>query len=210
MKNLKTPIYWQQACLDLSKDDPIMTSIMEAYPQEKLSSHGCGFTVLVRSIIGQQISVQAAASLWKKMENKLSFISPDSILASDQETLRQCGLSRQKIDYLQNIAQKVKAGDLDFERINNLTQEKAIQELSQWRGIGTWTAEMFLIFYALKPDIFPIADIGLQKALKKHYLETKKQPTKLQMLNFGNRWRPWRTVATWYLWRSLDPIPVEY
>ncbi|MCP5361823.1 MAG: DNA-3-methyladenine glycosylase 2 family protein [Hyphomicrobiales bacterium] len=233
-----TPPYWQEACTTLSAADPVMEQLIMAYQGETLQSRGCGFTTLVRSIVGQQVSVQAADAIWSRVMEALNGdISHATLLAIDPEALRACGLSRQKVAYVKDIAMRTKSGALDFEALTTLPDAEAINMLTAVKGIGTWTAEMFLIFHALRPDIFPVADLGLQKAIRKHYLnEEKSPPPQGERVNktgtspspssyssplkgediiaachqISEYWRPWRTVATWYLWRSLDPVPVEY
>ena len=122
---------------------------------------------------------------------------------------RTCGLSRSKVNYLLDLARHFVENRLDIRRWNEMSDDELIAELTQVRGIGRWTAEMFLIFYMTRPDVLPVDDIGLQRAMSLHY--NRGRPlTKLKMNSIARRWLPWRSVATWYMWRSLDPVPVEY
>ena len=197
------PKYWQQAITELSEKDPIMAKIISRYQGEMLQSRGDAFGSLARSIVGQQISVKAAASVWNKMENNLGAIKKDIIFAASDEDLRSCGLSRQKVSYMKNLAGHFIDKSINPATFHVKSDEEIIKELTLIKGIGRWTAEMFLIFHMLRPNIFPLDDIGLQKAIAKHY--GRRKPHVL-----GRTWQPWCSVATWYLWRSLDPLPVEY
>lgn len=172
-------------------------------------SRGDPFYTLMRSIIGQQISVKAADALWVKFEHLAKNIAPKSVLSLDEEQLRGCGLSRQKAHYVHIIAQHFMHNGWLEREWHDVPDDQIRAELTAIKGIGPWTAEMFLIFALLRPDVFPLGDIGLRKAMEKHYFAGEKQTTAV-LETFGERWRPYRTVATWYLWRSLDPVPVEY
>ena len=233
-----TPEYWEKAKKHLSKRDKIMKKIIASYNvSEGLERKHDAFITLARSITGQQISVKAADTIWNRMENAVGEVSPARILKIEEQILRESGYSKQKISYLKNIAENFANGKISSEILMAKTEEEALKELIKLKGIGKWTAEMFLIFHLQKPDIFPIDDIGVQKAIKLHYspmlsssgltrgsIDIKKMDprlkaendkkdseiTKQKMLILAETWRPYRTVATWYLWRSLDPIPVQY
>jgi len=175
-------------------------------------SRGDPFVTLARSIVGQQISVKAADSVWARLITALPVISPVTVLerlASDRESLRGCGLSVRKVEYLGDLAAHFHHGQIHVDHWSAMSDAEIIAELTAVRGIGVWTAEMFLIFNQLRPDVFPLDDIGLQKAVASHYFAGER-PLRKALAEFGERWRPWRSVATWYLWRSLDPVPVEY
>lgn len=204
-----TPPYWQQAVAHLSKTDTVMAQLIASYPHASLVSRGDPFLTLVRSVVGQQISVRAADTIWLRLRDTVPDISPTTILAHPAETLRQCGLSARKVEYLSDLARHFGNGQIHTHRWPTMSDAEIIKELTTVRGIGVWTAEMFLIFNQLRPDIFPLDDIGLQKAVAKHYCAGER-PGRSQLIGIGERWRPWRSVATWYLWRSLDPVPVEY
>jgi DNA-3-methyladenine glycosylase II len=134
---------------------------------------------------------------------------PEAVRGHDADALRACGLSRGKVIYLHDLAHHFAEGKLSVGRWDEMSDEELIAELTQVRGIGRWTAEMFLIFYMMRPDVLPLDDIGLQNAVSRLYYKGKPR-TRKQLITFARRWQPWRSVATWYMWRSLDPVPVEY
>jgi DNA-3-methyladenine glycosylase II len=203
------PEYWDQAKRHLSQHDRVLRPVIETFKHEQLRSRGNAFETLARAIVGQQISVKAAESIWKKLESALGEVAPEIVQQTENEALRSLGLSSQKVLYLNTIAEGFLIGKLNPQSWHNATDEHIIKELTAVKGIGRWTAEMFLIFYLMKPDILPLADIGLQKAIEKLYNQGNKL-TLQEMNGIAEPWRPYRTVATWYLWRSLDPVPVEY
>ena len=203
------PDYWRQASTALARDDTVMAGIIAACGDETLVSRGDPFGTLLRSIVGQQISVKAADSIWARFAATLPGLTPDAILAVNAETLRACGLSARKVEYMGDLARHFADGQIRPERWAAMDDAAIIAELTAVRGIGRWTAEMLMIFNQLRPDIWPLEDIGLQKAVARHYF-CGERPTRRQLAAHGERWRPWRSVATWYLWRSLDPLPVEY
>ncbi|MGE5387079.1 MAG: DNA-3-methyladenine glycosylase family protein [Betaproteobacteria bacterium] len=203
------PAYWQQASRQLAAEDERMAELVARYAGLGLVSRGDAFGTLARSIVGQQISVKAADAVWGRFTATVGSISPAGVLAVGQEGLGNCGLSRRKIEYVCDLASHFASGRILPERWQAMDDEAVIAELTDVRGIGRWTAEMFLIFNLLRPDVFPLDDIGLQRAVFLRYFGGEKQPPR-RLAEFGDRWRPWRTVATWYLWRSLDPVPVEY
>ena len=203
------PDYWPLASRDIAYDDPVMAGFVERYKHTSLVSRGDPFSTLVRSIVGQQISVKAADSVWTRLSAALPQMTPDAVQSSPPEILRGCGLSARKVEYLVDLAGHFRAGQIHSHRWPEMSDVEIIAELTAVRGIGVWTAQMFLIFNQLRPDVFPLDDIGLQKAVAMHYLQGER-PTRQQLALIGERWRPWRSVATWYLWRSLDPVPVEY
>lgn len=203
------PAYWQKASVDLAADDPVMAGFVARFSADSLMSRGDPFGTLVRSIVGQQISVKAADSIWARLSGAVPVIEPDAVLACSPEVLRACGLSARKVEYISDLARHFGAGQIHVDRWNAMDDTAIIAELTAVRGIGVWTAEMFLIFNQLRPDIYPLDDIGLQRAVAMHYFGGERL-TRRQLAEAGERWRPWRSVATWYLWRSLDPLPVEY
>ena len=203
------PDYWQKATIELAQIDPVMSLLVEKYSGVSLVSRGAPFVTLVRSIVGQQISVKAADSIWGRFLKMLPEISPFNVLASDVDSLRACGLSARKVEYIGDLARHFETGQIHFAQWSLMSDEEIITELTAVRGIGVWTAEMFLIFCQLRPDVFPLDDIGLKKAVAIHYFDGERLSRK-NLIRFGDRWRPWRSVATWHLWRSLDPLRVEY
>ena len=164
---------------------------------------------LLRSVLGQQISVRAADPVWGRLMEALGAPEAGVVLASDAATVRACGLSFRKIEYVQDLARRFADGRIDPARWRGLADAEIVAELTETRGIGVWTVEMLLIFNLMRPDVWPVDDKGLQKAVALHYLDGR-VPPRQELIAIGERWRPWRSVATWYLWRSLDPVPVEY
>jgi DNA-3-methyladenine glycosylase II len=186
-----------------------MRKLIHAYPGISLQSRGDAFQTLARSIVGQQISVRAADAVWKKLLARLSEFNSRSVAACAEAHLRGCGLSTNKVLYLKDLARQFAGERFSDTLWLKLEDEPLIAELMKVKGIGRWTAEMFLLFHLLRPNVFPVDDIGLQRAIRLQY-NTGKPLSKLKMRAISERWLPWRSVATWYLWRSLDPIPVEY
>ena len=210
---MKNPEYWPQACRELSRTDPIMRQLIRAYPGTVLKSRGNAFETLLRAIVGQQISVKAADAVWARVRAAATTgsatLKPEAVFALNIDSLRACGLSRMKAEYASDLAAHFMSGKIKPRRWANMEDEAIIAELIDVRGIGRWTAEMFLVFHLLRPNVWPVDDLGLLKAVGLHYLDGEKV-TPRTAREFGERWQPWRTVATWYLWRSLDPGVVEY
>ena len=200
---------WLLAINTLKKEDIILKKIINRYGSEKLQSKKNAFLTLAKSITGQQISIKAANSIWQKLEKKLKKASPDNILKLKRNEIAKCGFSKQKVNYLLNLANFFKKNKNIEKKWKRIEDEKVIEDLVKIKGIGRWTAEMFLIFYLLRPNIFPSADIGLLRAISINY-NLKYPPKKEEIEKFRKKWNPWSTVAIWYLWRSLDPIPVKY
>jgi DNA-3-methyladenine glycosylase II len=203
------PEYWDRAKRVLSRRDPVMAAIIRSRPKVFLMRRGEPFLTLARAICGQQISVKAAQSVWDRVVACCGEVTPEKVLARPRPLLRACGLSDRKTEYIADLAQHFADGRIHVRRWPEMSDEEIISELVEVRGIGRWTAEMFLIFNLLRPDVFPLDDLGLQKAMRASYFRNR--PVSLKtMRKLGESWRPWRSVATWYLWRSLDPVPVEY
>ena len=206
---MSIPAYWDEAVRTLAARDPVLSALVERHQGLALRSRGDAFSTLARAIVGQQISVKAAQSVWDRLMGEVGVMAPIKLAAADRERLRTCGLSGQKCAYLLDLAERFASGALDPGRWDALDDQTLILELTQVKGIGRWTAEMFLIFYMARPDVFPVDDIGLQRALKLHY--NRGRPlTDAKVKRIGKLWSPWRSVGTWYMWRSLDPLPVEY
>ena len=203
------PDYWDRAKRTLARRDPIMGRIMREHPKVFLARRGEPFLTLARAIVGQQISVKAAQSVWDRLVICVGEVAPQTVLAKDRKLLRACGLSDRKTEYIADLAQHFADGAIHVHRWPQMSDEEIIAELVEVRGIGRWTAEMFLIFNLLRPDVFPLDDLGLQKGIRLAYYKGRKVSVRT-MARLGETWRPWRSVATWYLWRSLDPLPVEY
>jgi DNA-3-methyladenine glycosylase II len=215
---LTKPAYWDRALAELATGDVVLARLIDAHPGLYLSRRSDAFTALARAIVGQQISVQAADSIWRRLVQRVApeqagtpfpALGPERILALPADALRECGLSARKSEYLTDLAAHFVSGRLEPSAWRSLDDEALIEALTDVKGIGRWTAEMFLIFHELRPDVFPVDDIGLQKAIALHYHRGRRVAA-VTLQRHGKRWRPWRSVATWYLWRSLDPVPVEY
>lgn len=204
------PDYWDRAKRALARRDAVMGAIMRSHRGVYMTVRGEPFMTLARAICGQQISVKAAQSVWNRvcicLEQK---ITPEAVVAANRKNLRACGLSDRKTEYIADLAQHFVDGKIHARHWPQMSDEEIIAELTDVRGIGRWTAEMFLMFNLLRPDVFPLDDLGLQKGIRVAYYKGRKTSLK-KMKKLGETWRPWRSVATWYLWRSLDPVPVEY
>jgi len=204
------PHYWVQASEALAAADPVIAEVIREWRGHgQLSSRGDPFTTLARSIVGQQISVKAAQAVWLRLEKAAGTVTPLRLSRMRLATLARAGLSARKAEYVRDLAGHFVRGTVDPAHWPALDDEAVIGELVQVRGIGRWTAEMFLIFNLLRPDVFPLDDLGLLKAISLR-CAAGRPVTRSDAIAIGERWRPWRTVATWYLWRSLDPLPVEY
>jgi DNA-3-methyladenine glycosylase II len=210
------PAYWLKAKRQLAAADPVMAVIIARHPRVALESRGDPFVTLARSIVGQQISVKAAEAVWSRVRSSCEDFSPRSLLRQSAPALRACGLSERKVEYIRDLAAHFDSGRVDPTRFDAQSDEEIIAELVDIRGIGRWTAEMFLIFNLLRPNVLPLDDLGLLKAIGIHYFKGAKAerlmraPGRKRIVKLARAWEPWRSVATWYLWRALDPVPVEY
>jgi len=204
------PSWWEEAGATLAATDPVMAEVIGRWRGHgHLASRGEPFTTLARSIVGQQISVKAAQAVWLRFERAAGTVTPARVSRMRLTTLTAAGLSTRKAEYVRDLASRFVSGAVDPTHWPSLDDESVIAELVQVRGIGRWTAEMFLIFNLLRPDVLPVDDLGLLKAMSLHY-SAGGAVSRADARELGERWRPWRTAATWYLWRSLDPLPVEY
>lgn len=207
------PVYWARARRELAQRDATMARIIAAHPRVALKSRGDPFTTLARSIVGQQISVKAAEAVWGRFATCCGELRPQAVLRRRATTLRACGLSDRKVEYIRDLAAHFVSGRVDPARFAEQDDEQIIAELVDIRGIGRWTAEMFLIFNLLRPNVLPLDDLGLLKAVSTAYFDgapmAGREP-RARLTALAGAWEPWRSVATWYLWRSLDPVPVEY
>ena len=209
------PHYWDIAVDTLGASDGVMKRLIATYPDIHMTRRGDAFTTLARAIVGQQISVKAAQTIWNRLVvatrgggNPLTLSAP-RLSRTRQATLRRVGLSERKAEYLRDLARHFVSGRLDPDAWPEMDDEALIVALTDVKGIGRWTAEMFLMFHELRADVLPVDDIGLQNAMARLYFDGVR-PVVAQMRAHAERWQPYRSVATWYLWRSLDPIPVEY
>ena len=203
------PEYWLRAKRALARRDPVLEGIMRERPRIALQSRGDPFQTLARSIVGQQISVKAAQSVWNRLAGAVPAVAPEAVAGLRLRRLRACGLSGRKSEYLRELARHFVDGAIQVERWPEMEDEAVIAELVQVRGIGRWTAEMLLMFSLLRPNVLPVDDLGLRRAASRHYFDGEDVDAD-ELRAFGARWEPWRSVATWYLWRSLEPVPVEY
>ena len=197
------PEYWQEACADLMKRDRILRKIIPAYGPAHLASRGDPFVTLARSIVGQQISVKAAQSVWERVVATCPKLVPAQFLRAGQEKLAGCGLSKRKAEYILDLADHFRNGTLHVAKWAEMDDEDVIAELTQIRGIGRWKAEMFLMFNLMRPNVLPLDDIGLINAISQNYFSGE-PVTRSEAREVAANWEPWRTVATWYMWRSLD------
>ncbi|WIT11646.1 DNA-3-methyladenine glycosylase [Paucibacter sediminis] len=208
-----TPDYWDEACRHLSKRDRVMKKLIPQFGEARLQSKGDAFTTLARSIVGQQISVKAAQSVWDKfcalMSGPSHKVPPQAVLALTVELQRGAGLSARKVEYLRDLAESFEAGRVHVKQWTQMDDEAIIDELVAIRGIGRWTAEMFLIFHLMRPNVMPLDDLGLLKGISQNYFSGE-PVSRAEAREVGEAWAPYRSVATWYIWRSLDPLPVDY
>lgn len=208
-----TPHYWDEACKHLSKRDRVMRKLIPQYAEGRLQSRGDAFTTLARSIVGQQISVKAAQSVWDRfvalMPQPSTRLAPAGVLALETVAARTAGLSARKVEYLVDLAAHFESGAVHVTQWQQMDDEAIIEELVAIRGIGRWTAEMFLIFHLMRPNVMPLDDIGLLKGISLNYFSGE-PVSRAEAREVGEAWAPFRSVATWYIWRSLDPLPVDY
>ncbi len=210
IQEMMEPDYWESACAELMKHDRIMRKLIPKYPKaEFLTTRGDPFQTLARAIVGQQISVKAAQSVWDRTTALTKKFTAKAVLKLEPTQLREAGLSQRKVEYMQDLANHFENGGLSSAKWDLLDDETVIAELTAIRGIGRWTAEMFLIFYLMRPNVLPLDDIGLIKGISLAYFSGE-PVTRHEAREVAANWEPWRTVATWYMWRSIDPIPVEY
>ena len=203
------PQYWNKGKSYLSNNDNVLKSIIKKFPTESLKLNTNYYHSILNSIIGQQISVSAASSIKKKFFNLNKNIKPINVLKLNESVLKQCGLSRQKILYIYNISNFFLENKKFITNINLYDEIIIKEKLITIKGIGNWTIDMFLLFSIGSSNIFPSGDLGFIKAISKLY--KKEIPIKeVYLKRLKKRWSPYCSVATWYLWRSLDPIPVSY
>lgn len=201
------PGYWDKAKKELSEKDEKLSELIKKYKNLELVSRGDLFYTLIRSIIGQQISVKAASTVWSRLTEKVGEIKPENILSQEFEDLRKCGLSQRKVEYVIGIAESW--GTYSKYQWEEMDDEVLIEKLIQLRGVGRWTAEMILIFTLLRPNVFPIGDIGMIRGIEKSYNSGVRMSND-ELYALSEKWKPWRTVACCYMWRTVDPEPVEY
>tara|TARA_B100000029_G_scaffold492177_1_gene553135 strand:+ start:53 stop:679 length:627 start_codon:yes stop_codon:yes gene_type:complete len=206
----KPPKYWHKAKKILSKRDPVLRKIIKKYNKGFLTTKNKPFLSLCRTIVGQQISTKAADSIWGKFETKCrKKISPEIVLNLSARSLKSAGLSRQKITYLKNIAKSFKNKSFNIRDLKKMDDDLAINYITQLKGLGVWSAQMFLMFNLNRSDMFPTKDIGLLRAISKNY-KVSYPPSKRFLAKISKIHLGYRSVFTWYMWRSIDPVDVEY
>ncbi len=203
------PDYWQDACKHLAKRDRVMKKLVQAHQGSFLQSRGNAFNTLARSVVGQQISVKAAQSVWSRFESLTPTLTPESVLKLRIDDMRAAGLSARKVEYIVDLALHFSSGALHVDDWHGMTDEAIIAELVAIRGIGRWTAEMFLIFHLMRPNVLPVDDVGLINGISTAYYSGE-PVSRSDVREVAAPWAPYATVATWYIWRSLDPLPVNY
>jgi DNA-3-methyladenine glycosylase II len=204
-----TPAYWAEACAHLAKKDRVMKKLIPQFGDAILETRGDAFVTLARSIVGQQISVKAAQTVWDRFSLLTKRLTPAAVLKLKVDDMRAAGLSVRKVEYLVDLAVHFSSGSVHVKTWQEMDDEAIIDELVAIRGIGRWTAEMFLIFHLLRPNVLPLDDVGLINGISRNYFSGE-PVSRSDAREVANAWSPYATVATWYIWRSLDPVPVAY
>jgi DNA-3-methyladenine glycosylase II len=199
------PKYWDEAKAHLSKRDKVLRKLIKTYPDADLGTRGDAFQTLARSIVGQQISVKAATSIWNRFAAAAGGVTPREVHALADETIRACGFSGSKVRYMKDLALHFDTGLVTPRRWGRMKDERIIEDLIRVKGIGRWSVEMFLIFHLMRPNVLPVDDLGLRRAIERHYNDGEPL-TRDEMREIGKSWDPDSSAATWYLWRSLDPV----
>lgn len=209
---LNGPPYWERACRELSDGDPVLKPLIETHRKKVLRGSGDAFRTIVNAVVGQQISVAAAAGISGRLGEAFPDLTPGALAAADPSTLRSVGLSARKAEYIVGIAESFADGRLDPEKWEILSDPEIRASLTALRGIGPWTADMMLIFHAHRPDVLPLGDLGLVNSAARLYGWEHEEPVGRRELleSHAQKWRPWRTVATWFIWCDLDEDPVIY
>ncbi len=206
---LSTPQYWEDACKHLVKKDRVMKRLIPEFGDACLQTRGDAFVTLARSIVGQQISVKAAQSVWDRFASLPKKMTAANVLKLKVDDMRAAGLSARKVEYLVDLSLHFDSGALHVSRWQSMDDDEIIAELVAIRGIGRWTAEMFLIFHMMRPNVLPLDDIGLINGISRSYFSGE-AVSRSDVREVAAAWSPYCSVATWYIWRSLDPLPVEY
>lgn len=204
-----TPDYWDDACKHLAKKDRVMKRLIPQFGDACLESRGDAFTTLARSIVGQQISVKAAQAVWDRFMDLPRRLTPGNVLKLKVDDMRAAGLSARKVEYLVDLALHFDNGTVHVDSWKDMEDEQIIAELVAIRGIGRWTAEMFLMFYLMRPNVLPLDDIGLINGISHNYFSGD-PVSRSDAREVAMAWAPYCSVATWYIWRSLEPVPVAY
>jgi DNA-3-methyladenine glycosylase II len=194
----------RKAILHLKRADPVLATIIERVGRFRMNYDEPAFQSLAEAIVYQQLHGKAAATIFQRLTDLAGTpLTAEGILKLSTEQLRSVGLSKQKLSYLRDLAARTQARELDFARLPDLPDAEVIRQLTQVKGIGVWTAHMFLMFSLRRPDILPTGDLGIQTAIRKHYRK-RKLPKPMQMEKIARCWAPYRSVACWYLWQSMD------
>ena len=204
-----TPPYWEDACKHLMKKDRVMKRLIPRFDDARLQSRGDAFVTLARSVVGQQISVKAAQTVWDRFALLPKKITAANVLKLKVDDMRAAGLSVRKVEYLVDLALHFDAGAVHIKEWESMDDDAIISELTAIRGIGRWTAEMFLIFHLMRPNVLPLDDVGLINGISKCYFSGD-VVSRSDAREVAAAWAPYCSVATWYIWRSLDPLPVKY
>lgn len=204
-----TPSFWAEACTHLMQKDRVMKRLIPQFGDVSLESRGDPFVTLARSIVGQQISVKAAQTVWNRFVALPEKMTPTHVLHLPIDAMRAAGLSARKVEYMVDLAQHFENGTLHTAQWDCMSDDEIITELVAIRGIGRWTAEMFLIFHLMRPNILPLDDVGLINGIRHNYFSGE-AVSRSEVREVAAAWTPFCTVATWYIWRSLDPLPVAY
>ncbi len=204
-----TPDYWPDACKHLARKDRVMKRLIPQFGDACLQTRGDAFVTLARSIVGQQISVKAAQTVWDRFAALPRRMTPTQVLKLKVDDMREAGLSARKVEYLVDLALHFDSGALHVNDWGSMDDEAIITELVGIRGIGRWTAEMFLIFHLMRPNVLPLDDIGLINGISRNYFSGE-AVSRSDVREVAAAWAPYCSVATWYIWRSLDPVPVAY
>ncbi len=196
----------RHAVRHLKKNDPVLAAIIERVGPCRLTFREPTFETLVRSIAFQQLNGKAAKSIYDRLVAAAGgALTPDSVLALTPDQMRAVGLSRQKLAYMRDLAQRTRSGEIDFARLSGMTDEGVIEHLTRVKGIGVWSAQMFLMFALRRPNVLPTADYGVRAAIKRHYGK-RKLPNPKQIEKVARPWHPYCSVACWYLWRSGETV----
>jgi DNA-3-methyladenine glycosylase II len=206
---MATPDYWEDACRHLAKKDRVMKRLIPQFGTACLQSRGDAFTTLARSIVGQQISVKAAQTVWDRFAQLPRKMTAGNVLKLKVDDMQAAGLSARKIEYLVDLALHFDSGAVRATGWKDMTDDEVIAELVGIRGIGRWTAEMFLIFHLMRPNVLPLDDVGLISGISQNYFSGE-SVSRSDAREVAAAWVPYCSVATWYIWRSLDPLPVAY
>ncbi|MGH8036013.1 MAG: DNA-3-methyladenine glycosylase family protein, partial [Lysobacterales bacterium] len=202
-----TPYFWEEACKHLVKKDRVMKRLIPQFGDVCLETRGDAFVTLARSIVGQQISVKAAQTVWERFELLPRKLTPANVLKLKVDDMRAAGLSARKVEYLVDLSIHFDAGTVHVKDWQAMDDDAIIAELVAIRGIGRWTAEMFLIFYLMRPNVLPLDDVGLISGISQNYFSGE-SVSRSDAREVAAAWAPYCSVATWYIWRSLDPLPV--